>query len=33
VPFAQRDRECLLNRILGEVDVTEDADQGSYRPA
>jgi hypothetical protein len=29
----QGDRERLLHRILGDVDVTEDADQGGHRSA
>src|SRR6266498_3026597 len=32
-PHAQGDGERLLHRILGDVDVTEDADQGSHRSA
>ena len=32
-PLAQGDGERLLHRVLGDVDVTEGADQGSHRPA
>src|SRR2546422_9662835 len=32
-PLAQGDGERVLHRILGEVDVAEDADQGSDRSA
>jgi len=32
-PCAQRDRKRLLDRILGEVDVAEGADQGGDRSA
>src|SRR5439155_14998841 len=32
-PLAQGDGKRLLHRILGDVDVAEDADQGSYRSA
>jgi len=32
-PLAQGDGECLLHRILGDVDVTEDEDQGSHGSA
>jgi hypothetical protein len=29
-PHLERHREGLLNRVLGEIDVAEDADQGGY---
>ena len=32
-PPAQRDGERVLDRILGDVDVAEDADQGGHRSA
>src|SRR5215216_3731804 len=32
-PLAQGDGERLLHGVLGEVDVTEDPDQGGHRPA
>src|SRR4029453_9692402 len=32
-PLAQGDRERVLHRILGDIDVAEDADQGSDRSA
>jgi hypothetical protein len=32
-PLVQGDGEGLLHRILGDVDVTEDTDQGSHRSA
>ena len=32
-PLAQGDGECFLHCILGDVDVAEDADQGSHRSA
>jgi hypothetical protein len=32
-PPAQSDREGLLHRVLGQVDVAEGADQGGHRPA
>src|SRR5688572_9201021 len=32
-PLAEGDGERLLHRILGDLDVTEDADQGSHRSA
>ena len=32
-PALQRDHERLLHRVLGEVEVAEDADQGRHRPA
>ena len=31
-PALERDREGVLNRVLGEVEVAEDADQGGDRP-
>ena len=32
-PLAQGDGECFLHCIFGDVDVAEDADQGSHRSA
>src|SRR5204862_2245699 len=31
-PLPEGEGECLLDRVLGEVDVTEDAYQGGHRP-
>ena len=31
-PLPQGDHECLLDRVLGEVDVAEDTDQDCNRP-
>src|SRR5882724_9304482 len=32
-PLLQRDGERVLDRLLGEADVTEEADQGCHAPA
>ena len=32
-PFLGRHQEGVLNRLLGEVDVAKEADQGGYRLA
>ena len=32
-PALQRHRECILQRILGQIEIADEADQGRQRPA